>query len=69
MDIQTESFLAELLDRAHKRAVATILGEFEAFTGAKDKRVSQLTKDFFGSNQRGLFRALTGTEVESIHEG
>jgi hypothetical protein len=69
MDITQESFLAELIDRASKRFVATVLGEFEAYTGGKDRRISQLVKDFAGANQRGLYRALTGTEVESKHEG
>lgn len=69
MDIIQENFLAEVIDRSHKRLVATILGEWEAFTGEKDRRISQLVKDFAGANQRGLYRALTGTEVESKHGG
>jgi len=68
MDIVNEAFLAEVIDRASKRFVATILGEFEAFSGEKDRRISQITKDFAGSTARGLYKALTGTDVESRHE-
>lgn len=68
MDIQAEVFLAEVLKKANDRQIATILGEMEAFTGVKDKKMSTLVKDFCNRNRRAMYRALTGTEVESPYE-
>lgn len=69
MDIQQENFLAETLEKATKRFIATVLGEMEAFTGEKDHKFSTLVKDFSNRNKRAIYRARTGTEVESPYEG
>ena len=60
-------FIGQTLERHHKRLIAGILSDVEAFTGQKDHRRSQMVKDQANFSKRVMFTKLTGLEVESSH--
>ena len=67
MDLQTEMFVADILETATRRYIATVLGEIEQETGVKDKKRSDMVKDVANRAKRIIYRQLTGTPVESPH--
>ena len=64
VDIESAPFLNDVLDTATRRYIATVLGELEAYTGEKNKAISDLVKDDVNRCRRIVFRKLTGIEVE-----
>ena len=68
IDETTEQFIADTLEREHRRLIATLLFELESFFG-KDKRVSDIVKNVANGSKRIMFTQLTKTEVESKHVG
>jgi hypothetical protein len=72
MEVQIDNltlnmFIGQTLERHHKRLIAGILSDVEAFTGSKDHRRSQMVKDQANFSKRVMFTKLTGLEVESSH--
>ena len=67
MDPTYNAFISDVLETATRRAIATILGENEQYTGVKDKRISDFVKDDLNRAKRIIYRKLTGVEVESAH--
>lgn len=65
MDPNLIEHINDVLETATRRFIATVLGEYEAYIGGKDKRVSDIVKDTSNRSKRILFRQLTGVEVES----
>jgi hypothetical protein len=68
MDEITEKFVADALEREHRRLIATILFELESHWG-KNKKVADIVKNTANASKRIMFTQLTGTEVESKHGG
>ena len=66
-DPETQAFLYDVMDTATRRYIATLLGEVEAYTGEKNKAISDMVKDDVNRMRRVLSRKLTGIEVESAH--
>lgn len=65
VSLDTAPFLADVLDTATRRFIATVLNELEAYTGVKDKAISDSVKDDANRCRRIVYRKLTGIEVES----
>lgn len=65
VDLETTAFLSDVLDTATRRYIATVLGELEAYTGEKNKAISDIVKDDVNRCRRIVYRKLTGIEVES----
>jgi hypothetical protein len=65
MDPALIDHMADVLETATRRYIATVLGEYEAFTGAKNKGISDTVKDTANRSKRILLRQITGVEVES----
>lgn len=68
LDEIQEKFVADTLEREHRRLIATILFELEAHWG-KNKKVADIVKNTANASKRIMFTQLTGTEVESKHGG
>jgi hypothetical protein len=68
IDETTEQFIADTLEREHRRLIATLLFELESYFG-KDKRVSDIVKNVANGSKRIMFTQITKTEVESKHAG
>lgn len=65
MDPALIAHIQDVLETATRRFIATVLGEYEAFVGGKDKAVSDTVKDTANRSKRILLRQITGVEVES----
>ena len=68
MDLDTSAYFADVLEQATRRAIATILGELESYTGVKDRRISDVVKDDLNRAKRLIYKKVTGAEVESTHK-
>lgn len=68
LDPIAEKFVADCLEREHRRLIATVLFELESHFG-KDKKVSDIVKNTANASKRIMFTQLTNTEVESRHAG
>ena len=69
IDQITEQFIADALEREHKRLIAALLNELESYFGGKDEKISTMIKNVANQSKRIMFTALTKTEVESKHGG
>jgi len=67
--VTLDMFTAQVVERHTKREIAGILGDLEAFTGVKDKRRSQIVKDYANYSKRAMITKLTGLEIEDAHGG
>lgn len=65
IDQITEQFIADALEREHKRLIAALLNELEAYFGGKDEKMSTMIKNVANQSKRIMFTQLTKTEVES----
>ena len=65
MDPALIDHISDVLETATRRFIATVLNVYEAFTGAKDKLISDTVKDTANRSKRILLRQITGVEVES----
>lgn len=63
--VSFDLFVAQVLERHTKRAIAGILSDIEDFTQVKDQRRSQIVKDYANMAKRMMLTKLTGLEVES----
>jgi hypothetical protein len=63
IDPIAEKFIADVLEREHRRLIATMLFELESHFG-KNKRVSDIVKNVANSSKRIMFTQLTHAEVE-----
>lgn len=64
MDLSADAFLKDVLETATRRFIATVLNEFETYTGEKDKRISGIVKEDANRCKRVIYTHITGTEVE-----
>lgn len=63
IDEITEQFIADTLEREHRRLIATVLSELESHFG-KDKKISDIVKNVANTSKRIMFTQITKTEVE-----
>lgn len=68
IDNITEQFIADTLEREHKRLIATVLSELETHFG-KDEKISTMVKNTANASKRIMFTNITKTEVEPRHAG
>lgn len=68
IDETTEQFIADILEREHRRLIATTLFELESHFG-KDKKISDIVKNVANTSKRIMFTQITKTEVEPRHAG
>lgn len=68
MDPAYDAYIADVLETATRRAIATILGGHEEYVGGKDKRISDMVKDDLNRAKRIIYSKLTRSEIESAHE-
>lgn len=64
--MKTTMYLADVLETATRRFIATTLGELEGYTGEKRKDISDVVKDDANRCKRLILRRLTGMETEAI---
>lgn len=69
IDNITEQFIADALEREHRRLIAALLNELEAYFGGKDEKMSTMIKNVANQSKRIMFTQLTKTEVESKYAG
>ena len=68
IDETTEQFIADALEREHRRLIATLLYELESHFG-KDTRISNIVKNVANGSKRIMFTQITKTEVEPKYGG